>query len=1151
MRLSKQIFLNSKTYNEIIKSYGNGLSALNISGISESLASMIISNISNHGSNNAVVVVSTESQARRIFDEINENSNHKVLYFPKKELMMSHIFTESKDMIWERVSSINKIVFEDEKKIIVVSIESLMYRMMNISDWKKYNIKFNLGENTSFDLLKEKAVEMGYERADIIETPGHFSVRGGIFDIYPPDLEHPIRLEFFGDEIDSIRIFDEITQKSIEKLNSFTLTPAVEGCFTKMQIEHLCEKLSEGGHNSFVEEIKSGVYREHLDQLLPYLNEKNSTIIDYVGNPNLFFIDLDKVLDRYDHIKEDFIERFKDLLERGEVLPRQSEVIVPKEYLLTKIKQNPIINFNSFSGLNDNIEYDEILSFKMGTVNEYFGKIDLLIKELENFKYRGYRIFIVINDEEKFKLINKVAREKDFIFDYRENIDKPLKTSQVAIIKGFLETGFVLLPTKTIVLTEKEIFGTRKKRRIKRFNENSKMLRSFRELKTGDYVVHEGHGVGKYLGVRQVEVDGVKKDYLTIQYQNEEFLYIPIDQMQLIQKYVGGDVEKVKVNRLGTGEWQKTKARAKNAIDYMSDELIRLYSERVSKKGYQFSADTDWQREFEGLFPFEETPDQLKSIDEIKIDMEKSLPMDRLLCGDVGYGKTEVALRAAFKAIVDSKQVAILVPTTILAQQHYNTMVQRFSKYPIKVEMLSRFRNRKQQDHIIDDLRKGMIDVIVGTHRMLSNDVKFKDLGLLIIDEEQRFGVRHKEKIKALKTNVDVLALSATPIPRTLHMSMLGVRDLSIIEDPPEDRYPIQTYVTSYKENIIREAIIREIDRGGQVFFVYNKVKDIDLMTDRIRSLVPEAQIEFAHGQMSEGKLSKVMMGFLNKEFDVLISTTIIETGLDISNVNTIIIYNADKMGLSQLYQLRGRVGRSNRVAYAYLTYEKNKLLTEVAQKRLLSIKEFTELGSGFKIALRDLEIRGAGNLLGSQQHGHMEAIGYELYVKLLEEKMEEIKGTEKPIKVETSVEITVDSYIPENYIDDVAQKIEIYKKISAIESREDLFGVEEEIEDRFGEIPLTVYNLLTISHIRALAGKAYFSNIKESSKGFILEFDEEHPLNPEVIVKLSLDYPRDIKIYAGSKPYIILYYKNQNDKLRNKLIQLESFLEKTISFNN
>lgn len=492
MRLSKQIFLNSKTYSEIVKSHETELSALNISGVSESLASMIISNLLNYSVNNAVVVVSTESQARRIFEEIKENSDHNVLYFPKKELMMSHIFTESKDMIWERVSSINKIVFDDEKKIIVVSIESLMYRLMSISDWKKYYIKFNLGESLPFGLLKEKAVGMGYERVDITETPGHFSIRGGIFDVYPPDLEHPIRLEFFGDEIDSIRIFDELTQKSIEKCDSFILTPAVEGCFSKEQVDYLCEELSKNGHDSFVEEIRSGLYREHLDQLLPYLNDNNSTIIDYVNNPDLFFVDLDKVLDRYDHIKEDFIERFKDLLESGEVLAKQSEIIVPKEYLLNKVKRNQIINFNSFSGLNDDVEYDEIISFKMGTVNEYFGKIDLFIKELENFKYRGYRIFVVINDEEKYKLINKVAKEKGFIFDYKEDLEKPLKTSQVAVVRGFLETGFVLLPTKTIVLTEKEIFGTRKKRRIKRFNENSKMLRSFRELKVGDYVVHEG-----------------------------------------------------------------------------------------------------------------------------------------------------------------------------------------------------------------------------------------------------------------------------------------------------------------------------------------------------------------------------------------------------------------------------------------------------------------------------------------------------------------------------------------------------------------------------------------------------------------------------------------------------------------------------------
>ncbi|MBN2259378.1 MAG: transcription-repair coupling factor [Clostridiales bacterium] len=1151
MLLTKQIFKNSKTYIEIFDAYNNKMHHLNVNGVSESLASMIISDMHNHSSRNAVVIVSTESQARRIYEEIKENSQSEVLFFPKKELMMSHIFTESKDMLWERVSSINKIVFDKKDMIIVSSIEALMYRLMNFNQWKEYYIPLDTGKEIAFENLKEKIVEMGFERVELTETPGHFSVRGGILDIYPPDFEHPARIEFFGDEVDSIRIFDESTQKSIEKRASIILTPAVEGCFSQNDLNELYKNLLLEGKQTFIDDVQSGLYREHLDQLLPYMDHQIFTIIDYLENPSLIFMDLDKVMDRYDHIREDFIERFKNLLERKEVLPRQSEIIVEKDYLHNKMNKLQVINLNSFNSFDENLQYDEIVSFKMGTVDEYFGKLDMLIKDLKDFKYRGYRVFLVIHDEEKFDLISKVAHENDFIFDYRNKIEGDLMTSQVALVKGFLETGFVLLPTKTIVLTEKEIFGTRKRRKIKKFNENSKMIRSFRELKDGDYVVHEGHGIGKYIGIRQVEVDNIKKDYLTIQYMNDEFLYIPIEQMQLIQKYVGGDVEKIKVNRLGTGEWQKTKARARKAVEDMTDELIRLYSERMSKKGHQFSEDTDWQREFESLFPYEETNDQLKSVQEIKNDMQESVPMDRLLCGDVGYGKTEVALRAAFKAIADSKQVAILVPTTILAQQHYNTIVERFSKYPIKVEMLSRFRSKKEQEVIINQARKGMIDIIVGTHRMLSSDVVFKDLGLLIVDEEQRFGVRHKEKIKSLKVNVDVLTLTATPIPRTLHMSMMGVRDLSIIEDPPEDRYPIQTYVMDYKENIVREAIIREMDRGGQVFFVYNIVKDIDSMTDKIRKLVPEARIEYAHGQMSEGKLSKVILSFLNKEIDVLVATTIIETGLDISNVNTIIIYNADKMGLSQLYQLRGRVGRSNRVAYAYLTYEKNKVLSEVAQKRLLAIKEFTELGSGFKIALRDLEIRGAGNLLGSQQHGHMEAIGYELYIKLIEEKMKEIKGVEKEISVETSLEIAVDSYIPDTYIEDVAQKLEIYKKISSIETKEDMHSIEEEIEDRFGDIPLTVYNLLTISHIRALASKIPFSNIKESEKGFVLELDKGYPLLPETIVKISLEYPRDIKINAGNKPYILFYYKNKNDKLRNKLIQLESFLEKIISLNN
>ena len=1147
MTLSQQVLQNSKVHKEITKSIEDGLKAININGVVESFSCLLIADIQNKIQNDSLVITSSENQARRVFDQLKNHSSTEVLYFPKKELMMSHIFTESKELLWDRVASVNRLVFDKHPIIVVTSIEALMYRLIPLEDWKKNFIQLEVGLGLSFEKIKKDLVQMGYERVELTETPGHFSIRGGILDLFPPDMDKPLRIEFFGDEVDSIRFYEVETQKSIEKMNSVQINPSVEGIFTKETTDELLRSLDDV---RFIEEIKSGLHHNHLDQLIPYVYDKTYTIVDYLNQPQLYFFDSQKVMERFEHIHDDFVERFKDLLGRKEVLPKQSQIIITKQHLLKTIKKSQMLSLNSFSTLSDNLIFDEEISFKIGTVNEYFGKLDVLFTDLENFRHRGYRIIIAMNDDEKITLIKKAAKETGYLFDYFDGIGENLMSTQSALIKANFETGFAILTTKTIVLTEHEIFGQRKKKRIKRFNEKSKMIKSFRELKEGDYVVHESHGIGKYIGINQVEFESIKKDYLKIRYQNDEYLYIPIEQMQSIQKYVGGDAEKVKTHKLGTGEWQKTKVRAKKAIDDMADELIELYSMRMNQKGYAFSEETDWQREFESLFPYEETADQLKSIEEIKRDMEKEVPMDRLLCGDVGYGKTEVALRAAFKAIIDSKQVAILVPTTILAQQHYNTLSERFSKYPIKVEMLSRFRTKKQQEKIVDDLRKGLLDMVVGTHRLLSQDVKFKDLGLLIVDEEQRFGVRHKEKTKALKKNVDVLTLTATPIPRTLHMSMLGVRDLSIIEDPPEDRYPIQTYVMEFRENIIKEAIEREIDRGGQVFFVYNVVKDIDLMTEKIRKLVPDIRVEYAHGQMSEKRLSDVMLGFLNHEFDVLISTTIIETGLDISNVNTIIIYHADKMGLSQLYQLRGRVGRSNRVAYAYLTYNKNKLLTEVAQKRLMAIKEFTELGSGFKIAMRDLQIRGAGNLLGSQQHGHMEAIGYELYVKLLEEKMESMKGIEKPIQVETSIDIQVDSYIPASYIEDVSQKLEIYKKISTIENREDLYAVEEEIEDRFGEIPQSIYNLLTISHIRGLASKIPFSNISQVREGFILDFHEQHFLSPEKIVNISKEYPRGIKVNAGNRPHILLYYNNQSDRIRNKLIQLESFLVKISSLN-
>lgn len=1149
MRLANNILKNSKIYNEIKKSFDNNIKSLNINGVVDSFSSLLISDIAENTNNNIVVVCATEIQARKIFEEIQFSSSKDVLYFPKKELMIDNVFTESRELLWDRVSSINKIVSDENEMIIVTNIEAVIYRLCSFDDWKNSFINLKVGEQTEFNLLATKLIQMGYERVDLTETPGHFSIRGGIVDIYPSDLENPVRIEFFADDIDSIRYYSAENQKSFEKLSKIVIKPAKEGIYNEQIKEKLIESMKREGIN--YNDIENNIFENMIDKFSPYIYDYHYTIFDYINKYDLFFIDHSKVMSRYDRIYEDFIERFKHSLERNEVFPKQVELISTKEDILRNIIDHKFVSLNSFYSENNYFKFEEEISFKIGAITEYFGKLDVLFNDIENLKKRGYKTYLIITDKEKIDLILKVAKEKNFIFDYIEKSNQMLLSSQSMIINGEIDSGFVILPTKTIVITEKEIFGQRKKRKIKRYFENSQIVKSFRELKNGDYVVHEFHGIGKYVGVEQVELGEVKKDYIKIQYKNDEYLYIQIEQMNSIQKYIGGDIAKVKANKLGTAEWQKVKTRAKRAIEDMTDELIKLYSERVNSNGFSFSLDTDWQREFESLFPYVETQDQLKSIVDIKKDMEKIYPMDRLLCGDVGYGKTEVALRAVFKAIVDSKQVAILVPTTILAQQHYNTMMERFSKYPIKVEMLSRFRNKNQQEKIIKDMRKGLLDVIVGTHRLLSNDVKFKDLGLLIIDEEHRFGVKHKEKIKEVKINVDVLTLTATPIPRTLNMSMIGVRDLSLIEDPPEDRYPIQTYVVEFNENIVREAIVREIDRSGQVFFVYNKVKTIGLMTDRLRDIIPEAKIEHAHGQMNEKNLSDVMLRFLNKEFDVLVSTTIIENGLDISNVNTIIVVDADKMGLSQLYQLRGRVGRSNRVAYAYLTVKKNKTISEIAQKRLFAIKEFTELGSGFKIAMRDLEIRGAGNILGAQQHGHLESIGYELYMKLLKENMDKVNGEIKEIETDTSIEIKIDSYIPVEYISDVSQKLEIYKKIASIESKKDLYEIEEEIEDRYGEIPASVHNLLAISYIRLLASKMHFSSVSEFEQGFILKMDQRFPISPEKIVEIANEYKNNIKINLAQNQSNIYFYDNNSDRIRQRIFKLEMFLEKIISLNN
>ncbi len=719
----------------------------------------------------------------------------------------------------------------------------------------------------------------------------------------------------------------------------------------------------------------------------------------------------------------------------------------------------------------------------------------------------------------------------------------------MVITFGNQTNGFQYYDIKLSVISDKDIFGQFKKKGKKKQNKKGTgKIKSFTELKPGDFVVHANHGIGVFKGIKQLELQGNKKDYLELIYHSDDKLYVPVEQLDMVQRYIGSEGKKPKVNKLGSSEWTKTKNKVKKSIEEIAEDLVKLYAIRATLKGYKYSDDTVWQKQFEEEFPYEETPDQVLAIEDIKRDMESPKPMDRLLCGDVGYGKTEVAIRAAFKAVMDGKQVAFLVPTTILAQQHYNNFKQRFSDFPVTVDVISRFRTLSQQKATIKSIKEGNVDILIGTHRILQKDIKFKDLGLLIIDEEQRFGVKHKEKMKNLKKNVDVLTLSATPIPRTLHMSLVGVRDISVIETPPEERYPVQTYVVEYNDQLIRDSILREISRGGQIYFVYNRVESIHEMASYISKLVPEGRVQIAHGQMKEKELENVVLDFTENKFDILVATTIIETGMDIKNVNTMIIYDADKMGLSQLYQLRGRVGRTNRMAYCYLTYKRDKILTEVAEKRLKAIKDFTELGSGFKIALKDLEIRGAGNMMGSSQHGHMASIGYDLYCRMLEDTIKLVRGDIDKEPVETSVELKIDAYIPNTYIKDETQKIEVYKKIASIDSKEEFMDIEEELEDRFSDIPISVYNLMNISYIRSLGKKLDVEEIKEISNEVVFQFQDKSSLK-EKIVKIIMDkYSKQVAFKLNEKPAI--GYNIKNIKKEQLLPIIRNFLEHIVNNN-
>ena len=1121
---------------------------INIYGISESGKSYIINGIFEENDNSMVVVTHSDVDAKNLYEDLSFYTTD-VFYFPVREVVFYNVDAISGDLRWARLKVIKEILQNERKKIIVTSIDALTSLYTPKEYYLRYSMIIKTGDDIDLKEISKSLLQCGYERVEVVEGKGEFSFRGGILDVFPPTSAYPYRVELFGDEVDSIRTFNTESQRSIEKVEEFSIFPSKEvivddECRSRA-VQNINEELKKVIANvskenkESVEKIKGIVgkniellnntyYFETIDSYLPFFYEKLDSFFDYLQGYTFVVDDFKRSSGKMESIYYEFNENYMSFLQRGDILPSQNSLLLNKGELESKLENSSLITLSSFLNKSDGLFNTVDIGFEEVTLNKYNGQLNMLIEDIQERNEKKYKTVILAGTRPRGERLVKTLMEKGIFSTYKDSIDK-IEAGEVVITFGNLLRGFDYPELELSIISDKDIFGeTRRKRSGKAVRKKGvAKITSFAELKPGDYVVHANHGIGVYKGIKQMAAGGTTRDYLDIVYDKGDKLYVPVDQLDLVQKYIGSEGNSPKINKLGGAEWQKAKAKARKSINEIAQDLVKLYAARATLKGHSFGKDTEWQRQFEDEFPYEETPDQLASLEEIKRDMESDKPMDRLLCGDVGYGKTEVAIRAAFKAVMDGKQVAFLVPTTILADQHYNNFIKRFSDFPIKIDMISRFRTPKQQKATLQALKEGNVDILIGTHRLVSKDIVFKDLGLLIVDEEQRFGVAQKEKIKGMKKNVDVLTLSATPIPRTLHMSLTGVRDISVIETPPEDRYPIQTYVVEQNDQLIRDAILREIGRGGQVYFVYNRVESIDSMANYIRDLVPECKVGIMHGQMTEKELETEMIAFMNKEYDVLVCTTIIETGIDISNVNTMIVHNADKMGLSQLYQLRGRVGRANRIAYAYFIYTKDKILTEVAEKRLKALKDFTELGSGFKIAMRDLEIRGAGNMMGSSQHGHMASIGYDLYCRMLEDTIKLIKGEIENEPIETSVDIKVDAFIPSSYITDEIQKIEVYKKIAAIENINDFMEIKSELEDRYSSIPDSVYNLMDIAYIKSICKGLYIEDIKETAKELRFKFVKGYKGFEDIYSVLLNQYKDDVILYFGETPSFAIKLAN------------------------
>ena len=1114
----------------------NKKSPISISGLTDVGMVELLSAINQYNKKPILLITYNEIQAKQILEIIENFEKEKAVLFPKKEIVTYDFVAESKDLPYERIETLNKI--KDKKNLIVVTtIEALMQKLPPKEILFKNILEFKVGDIYNLEELKKTLVNLGYSRCEFIEGRGQFSVRGGIVDISINETLG-VRIEFWGDEVDSIRNFNITSQRSINTLEKIKIYPAHEFVLDN-SIEEICKKITkklteekqEEILEQDIEQIKAGNYISKIDKYFNEFYDKQSTLLEYLNDNYLIILDeISKIEARQRNILQDNSNLIKNLIEKEKIIPEALENI-------TSIDLNQLENEKSviYFEKQDTVtnRQAEKYTFNYRQVNYYKSEIENLFEDIKRWNKEQKSIYVMVSTKEKAKKLKEILEKEEIACTIDEKLDKTIivKSTEkiVTITIGKLPNGFENFEINQVVVSADELIEGKKKKTFanKAYKEGEKVV--FADLKIGDYVVHKNYGIGIFVGVNTITADGTTKDYIKLKYKNDAILYVPTSQLDSIRKYVGGDAINPPINSLGSKDWIKTKEKVKKNLRAVAKELIELYAKREKAKGYAFSKDTPWQSQFENSFPYQETDDQLRCIEEVKKDMENQRPMDRLLCGDVGYGKTEVAIRAAFKAVMDHKQVAYLVPTTVLAQQQYEEFRDRMAEFPIKVDILNRFKSKKYQDEVVKKLKLGEVDIVIGTHRMLSKDVEFKDIGLLIIDEEHRFGVKAKEKIKEYKSNIDVLTMTATPIPRTMHMSIVGIRDMSVIYEPPHNRKPVQTYVLEYDQEVIKEAITKELERDGQVFYIYNRVDTIQKKADEISRLVPEAKVSYAHGQMSGNQIEEIMQDFIDKKSNVLVCTTILESGIDIANANTIIVENADRMGLAALYQIRGRVGRSDRQAYAYITYRKDKMLSEEADKRLKAIKEFTEFGSGFKIAMRDLEIRGAGSLLGEIQSGHLEQVGYDTYCNLLDEVVKEMQGTEIEPDIDIQIDLNVTSYIPDEYIEDSAQKIEIYQNIALCRKEEDIQNVVDEIIDRFGNMPAELENLLDIARIKYLAKP--FSISKIASKRTAVVFTFEQSKYEIDLQKLLKTYKNRIKFSPGIKTMITLEIGTTNER--------------------